>query len=371
MTTEQIYSLVNDVSAQAFGTNALAVTDAASLVSLGNTVLSSTNNTEVFLNTLAQRIGRTIMSFRAYRNRLRDMVLNDFEYGAILQKIAVKMPSAVPDPTYSLVDGVSIDQWEVKKPEAIQKLFAKRTPYMFQITIQEETLREAFLSESGLSSFVGIVMGEVRNAIEIALENLGRQTIANYIAEVDGTARTIDLAARFTAAGYTGNASLQNPEFLRYAIQEINNTIDMMQESTVLFNDGTKPRFTPKESMRIKLSSQFIRAAETVTEYAAFNRQFIETDGVYDRMTFWQASQTPTSINVARASDNTATKVEYIIGIIYDRDALGIYQQRERIATTPVNAKGLYYNQFWHERQLWFNDLSENFVVFTMNERGD
>lgn len=364
MTTDQIYSLVNQVSAQALGQQALTANDAASLVSLGNVVLNSTSNTEAFLNTLAQRIGRTIMSFRQYRNRLRDMVLNDFEYGAILQKIAVQMPEAKPDPSYSLVNGASIDQWEVSKPEAVQNLFAKRTPYMFFITIQEETLREAFLSESGMASFIGIVMGEVRNAIEIALENLGRTTIANYIAEVDGTARMIDLSTAFTAAGYASAASLQNPEFLRFAIQTINNTIDMLQESTVLFNDGTKPRFTPKKDMRIKLSSNFIRAAETVTEYAAFNRQFIETAGVYDRMTFWQAAQTPDAINVKRASDGTATNVTGLIGVIYDRDALGIYQQRERIATTPVNARGLYYNQFWHERQLWFNDLSENFVAF-------
>lgn len=364
MTTEQIYSLVNQVSAQALGTQALAVTDAQSLVSLGNVVLNSTTNTEAFLNTLAQRIGRTIMSYRAYKNRLRDMVLNDFEYGAILQKIAVQMPEAVADPTYSLTDGQSVDQWIVSKPDVNQKLFVKRTPYMFQITIQEETLREAFLSESSMASFIGVVMGEVRNAIEIALENLGRQTIANFIAEASGTGRMIDLSTAFTAAGYTSTPSLQNPEFLRFAIQTINNTIDMLQEVTVLYNDGTKPRFTPKEDMRIKLASNFIRAAETVTEYAAFNRQFIETDGVYDRMTFWQSAQTPDAINVNRASDGAATNVTGIIGVIYDRDALGIYQKRERIATTPVNARALYYNQFWHERQLWFNDLSENFVVF-------
>ena len=40
MTTEQIYTLVNAVNSQAFGSTALAVTDAASLVALGNTVLS-------------------------------------------------------------------------------------------------------------------------------------------------------------------------------------------------------------------------------------------------------------------------------------------------------------------------------------------
>ena len=80
MTVEQIYALVNEVNSEAFGSNALAVVDTSSLISLGNTVLSSSTNTEVFLNTLAQRIGRTILRFRDYRNKLGDMVLNDFEF---------------------------------------------------------------------------------------------------------------------------------------------------------------------------------------------------------------------------------------------------------------------------------------------------
>ena len=70
MTTDHIYTLVNAVNQQAFGATALAVTDASSLVALGNVVLSSSANTEAFLNTLLQRIGRTIMDYRRYRNRL-------------------------------------------------------------------------------------------------------------------------------------------------------------------------------------------------------------------------------------------------------------------------------------------------------------
>ena len=97
MNTEQIYSLVNAVNQQAFGQTALAVADTSSLISLGNTVLSSSTNTEAFLNTLAQRIGRTILRYRDYRNKLSDMVINDFEYGAILQKIKVVMPAAESD----------------------------------------------------------------------------------------------------------------------------------------------------------------------------------------------------------------------------------------------------------------------------------
>ena len=182
MTTEQIYALVNDINSQAFGETSLTVADTSALISLGNTVLSTSSNTEAFINTLAQRIGRTILRFREYRNKLGDMVLNDFEYGAILQKIKVVMPEAEEDEMYGLTDGQSVDHYKVAKPEAKQKLFVTRTPYQFHITIQRETLKEAFQSADAMGSFIGIVFGEVRNAIEVSLENLSRITIATGIA---------------------------------------------------------------------------------------------------------------------------------------------------------------------------------------------
>ena len=184
MTTEQIYTVVNGAAAQALGTGAIAAVDTASFVSLGNSVLSSSVNTEAFLNTLAQRIGRTIISYREYKNKFRDMVLNDFEYGAILQKIKVAMPSAEEDESYDLTDGQSVDHYKVSKPVVTQKLFVTRSPYQFKITIQREHLKEAFTSESAMGGFIAAIFGEVRNAIEFALENLGRGCYANYIAEV-------------------------------------------------------------------------------------------------------------------------------------------------------------------------------------------
>lgn len=370
MTTQQIYQLVNDVSKQAYGSQALTVVDAQSLVALGNNVLSSTNNTECFINTLLQRIGRTIMDYRRYRNRLADMVIDDFEYGAILQKIKVKMPEAMTDPSYDLVDGQAVDPWTVYKPEAVQKLFVSRTPYMFAQTISRHNLKEAFTSAEAMGGFVAAVMGEMRNAVEVALENLGRTTINNFIAEAAGGTRTINLVTEYnteTGETVTATSALHDPAFIAFAIRRINETFDMMQSMTSLYNDGSVERFTPREDARVKMLSRFKRAAETVVEYAAFNEELVRVDNTFETVPFWQAAQTPANIKVERSSDGTETTVNNIIAVVHDRDALGIYQIDEEVATTPVNAKGLYYTTYMHERQLWFNDLSENLVVFTLN----
>lgn len=369
MTTDQIYTLVNGVASQAYGSAALAAVDAQTLVSLGNTVLSSSTNTEAFLNTLLQRIGRTIMDYRRYRNRLGDMVLNDFEYGAILQKIKVHMPEALADPAYGLTDGAAVDPWTIYIPDADQKLFVKRTPYMFAQTISRHNLKEAFTSAEAMGGFISAVMGEMRNAVEVALENLGRVTINNMIAEATGS-RVVNLVTEYNTAAsgsLTAATALLDKDFLAFAIRRINETFDMMQSITSLYNDGSVERFTPLEDMRVKMLSSFKRSAETVVQYAAFHEELVSVDHAFETMPFWQAAQTPGSINVERASDGTTVTLANIIAIVHDRDALGIYQMDEEVQTTGLNPKGLYYTTYMHERQLWFNDLSENFVVFTLN----
>lgn len=371
MTTEQIYGLVNTVNAEAFGHSALVVTDTSSLISLGNTVLSSSTNTEAFLNTLAQRIGRTILRFREYRNKLGDMVLNDFEYGAILQKIKVHMPEAELDESYDLIDGNTVDHYTIAKPSVDQKLFVTRTPYQFHITIQRVHLKEAFLSPEAMGSFIGIVFGEVRNAIEISLENLGRVTLATAAAEYSSS-REIALVTDFNteynpSPALTAAEALHNEEFLRYAIMRMTNLIDMMQDASELYNDGSMITFTPREDIRMKVISEFQRRIESNVLYAAFNEKFVDIPEGYKTINFWQASQTPYDVNIKRPSDDTATTVNNVVAILYDRDAMGVYKIDEEILTTPVNAAGMYYNQYWHEKQLRFIDLSENGVIFTLN----
>ena len=400
MDTTQIYAIVNEVNAEAFGSDAIDVIDAQGLVSLGDAVLSSTGNTEAFLNTLVQRIGKTIISFRQYRNKLADMVVDDFEYGAILQKIRVHLTEAETDPAYGLTDGYSVDPWTVNKPDVEQKLFVTRTPYMFAVTIARKQLKEAFLNESAMGAFIGAIFGQVRNSIEVSLENLGRLCIANMMAEFtpftpsagDDTPATtlnheIALCTLYnTARGYHGvipgeggaadtpasagyvdaDTCLFDEDFLRFAVKIMKSYSDSFTDMSTLYNDGEIETFTPREDQRLKVLSTFERALETVVQYSAFNEEMVRLKA-FGVLNFWQSAQTADTVKVERASDGVAVTIQNVVGVLYDRDALGIYKRDEDVLTTPVNAKGLYYNTFYHQMELWFNDTSENFVFFTLN----
>lgn len=373
MDTNQIYALVNDVTAQALGRTDLAVANADSLVSLGNTILSSNNNVEAFLNTLVQRIGRTIFAYREYRNKLGDMTIDDFEYGQIVQKVSFKLPKSYEDPSFDLTDGSAVDPWTIYKPEVLQKLFVIRTPYMFAVTIARTQLKEAFSNEGALSGFIGGIFGQMRNAIEFSLEQLGRTCLSNFIAE---TTHIVNLVTDFnTELGLTGTdrltatTALHSDLFLNYAIGRINHHAKMMTEMSVRYNDASVERFTPEDKRVIRLLSDFDTRAQTVTQYAAYHERFVSVGGVWDSIAYWQNFKegNEKNISVKRASDGTNKTVNNIIAVAYDRDALGIYKKDEEVLTTGVNAKARYYTTYYHEQEMWFNDLSENFVAFTLN----
>lgn len=372
MDTNQIYALVNAVNQEAFGAEAIAINNTSGLISLGTTVLDSSENTEAFLNTLVQRIGRTIISYRRYRSKFMDMVRDDFEWGAILQKIRVHMPAAEADESYDLVDGESVDHYKVARPEVDQKFFVTRSPYQFHVTIQKAHLREAFLSESAMGAFLGAVTGQVRNAMDVTLENLARIALANMSAFTYRTPRHIHLLTEYTEVGesvMTPVAALRNAEFLAFAMRRINEILDAVQELGVNYNDGSIETFTSPEMVRVKIISPFVRAAETVLQYRAFNEELVSVDSAYQKIAFWQAADSPMSIKITNSnmSSPDGVTLNNLIAVIHDRDALGVYREEEEVATTPINAAGLYYNTYYHAKQLWFNDLSENFVIFTLD----
>lgn len=367
--TDQIYTLVNNIVSQSIGETSITATDAQSLISLGDLILNGNNLTEGFLNTLAMRISRTIYSFREYRNKYRDMVLSDSEYGAITQKIKVKMPVARIEDSIPLEDGQPApDQWIIAKPKATQKMFYKRTPYSYVTTIQRKWLREAFNSPAEMGSFIGLVFGETRNAIELGLENLARTCINNFMAESTHEVKLVTLYnnALNPTTPLTAATAIYNTDFLAFAIKTIRSYIYRMEDMSVLYNDGSETRHTPRDLQRILMSADFMLSAETVLQRQSFNDNFVELPG-YKTVSFWQSQETPNQIIVERASDGEETTISNIVGCIHDRDALGMYRIEEEIATTPVNARVLTYNTWYHENQVWINDLSENFIYFTLN----
>lgn len=389
LTATQIYTIVNEVASQAMGTTDIKVVDNTGLVSLGARVLGTDATKNNFINALTDRIGRTIVSFRAYHSHFPDFERDSIEWGNILQKLKIGMPDAEKDDSYDLEDGTSIDQYKINKPMVNQLLFTSETPWQTHITVHLDELEKAFLNANAMGSFISGMFGEVQNRIELAMENLSMDCVNNYIGELvtrkDTTPnRVVNLLTEYkekTAIDYTTKPedalhALDDENFLKYVVRRINGISSTMEymtngyyNSTSDFVDGENSkaysRHTPKSEQKLMLFIDMVNALKTNMNSKAFNMEQVAIDIPFTTVPFWQSLKKPSGINVKTASGTEVSK-SLIMGVMFDREAMGTFKKKYTSLTTPINAAGKYYNVFYHMITMYFNDLTENGVIFLL-----
>lgn len=373
---QQIYPIVNDVFAQVTGRKDVTAIDTNSLVAMGNE-LDNLGKKDIWLNGLAKRIGLTIDDYRAYKSKYAPLAKTALEWGAYVQKFRVDVPDAVEDKTYDVgkLDGQSVDQWIISNPKVKQKIFGLNTPYSWHITIQDVLLNEAFLGSGAMAGLIRAVFGKMQNKKEIAIENLSRLSVNNLIINMKPSQHfhLVSIYNSMLGKSLGQTDSKTDPNFLRWANGFINNISDKMETASVLYNSEGNERFTPKNLQHFYALSDFMTIVDTVIMYEAHNPKYITADPDI-RVPFWQGSGKTTGIDWESVTkvegtnaDGATVQLNNLIGIIFDHDSVGTFRQQERVRTTPINARAEYYNTFWHESPMYFNDLGENCVAFFLD----
>lgn len=388
LTARQIYTIVNEVAQQAMGSKEISVVDNTGLIALGNTVLGTNDTKNNFINALTDRIGRTIVSFRAYHSHFPDFERDSIEWGNILQKLKIAMPSTEEDQSYNLVNGRSVDQYKINKANVNQLLFTTETPWQTHITVHLDELEKAFIDSNAMGTFISSMFGEVQNRIELAMENLSMDCVNNYIAEIINRKdkrpnRIVNLVTEYkekTGVDHTETPlnALDDEEFLKYVVRRINSLSSTFEYMTAdMYNDtgkysgaegsGAYTRHTPKSEQRLMLFIDMVNALKTNINSKAFNMQEVAIDIPFKTVPFWQSMKSPADISINPTSAPTETiSQSLVMGIMYDREAMGTFKNKYSSLTSPINAAGKYYNVFYHMITMYFNDLTENAVVFLL-----
>ena len=269
----QIYSILNDVAKQTFGTSAITVVDTASFVSLGNTILKSDTDTENFLNKLTDRIAKTVYSVRNYSGVNKNMLRENFEYGAIVQKIHVSMPEAKENKAWEIgTEGYTPTYAPVIKPQVSQKLFNKIATWEVDVTIPDYMLKTAFLNETSMATFIDAIFTAMNNAMQICHDNNANLIRANFIGNIihkNKSTQAINLLHEYntlTNAGLTVANCLRDIDFLKYATMQINLWTKRMGVMSTLFNDDGNTKFTDKDNLVIDVLQDFASATATFLE---------------------------------------------------------------------------------------------------------
>ena len=371
---EQIYTLVNETAKESMGEKAIAVKDVSSLIALGDSILSSASDTEIFLNTLVDRIARTVFSVRRYETDTEGMVRHPFEFGCIVQKIYVDMPEAKQNNSWEIgKEGYTPVFAPVIKPTAKQKLFKGITTWEVDVTIPDYMLRTAFLNETSMATFIDAIFTAMDNMITLALENNANLTRASFIArKIKGgkPCGAINLLHEYntlTSASLTVEGAMMNAEFLAWASRAINLWVKRMSKMSVLFNEEGYKRHTPKDKIVVNLLQDFTSACDTFLGANTFHDELVKLP-MYDSVAYWQGAgesfdfNDTSAIKVKIDESNTIEK-KGIIGIVYDYEAMGV-TLNERRSTSERNNHDEYTNYYNKANIGYFNDMSENGIVF-------
>lgn len=381
MEVKQIYSLVNDVTGEILGKTDILKEDLSNVVDMGKELFS---NTEVdnYVKSLVNRVGKTVFVNRKYSGKVPSILMDSWEFGSVLQKISADLPNATENESWELENGTSYDPNIFYKPTVSAKFYNSKVTFEVPLSFTEKQVKESFNSASELNAFISMLYNAVEKSMTVKTDALIMRTINNMIAQtVDGDStgvRAVNLLKNYnTLKGLSGanvlkaNKALTDPDFLKYASMQIALYADRMGTMSTLFNQGGKERFTPKDMLHIVLLSDYAQSTKTYLESDTFNDELVKLPTA-ETVPYWQASGTSfdftktSKIDVKIRTTNGGTKdvsVSGVIGVMFDRDALGVSNLDRRV-TTNYNPKAEFFSNWYKFDCGYFNDLNENFVVF-------
>lgn len=381
MQVKQIYTLVNDVTKEVLGKEGLMLEDLSNVVDVGTEIINA-NAVDNYVRTLVDRIGRVVFVNRPYSGGAPSVLMDGWEYGSVLEKIAADIPEATENESWELEDGVSYDPNIFYKPKVYAKFFNSKVTFEVPVSITERQVKESFTSPTQLNAFLSMIYNAVDKSMTIKLDGLVERTINSMIGETfhaefaDGTytgktsVKAVNLLYEYNTAfnkTLTVAQSMKDPEFIRYASYTMGLYIDRMKKISTLFNIGGRDRFTPRDMLHLVALNDFDKAASTYLYGDTYHNQFVSLPK-YETVPYWQGSGADYSfdsisqINIKTGSGDTIN-AKGILAVMFDRDALGVTNLNRRV-TTNYNPKAEFFSNWYKFDAGYFNDLNENFVVF-------
>lgn len=391
MNVKQIYSLVNTVSGEVLGNTELVHEDLTGLVDLGNEVFNQ-NAVDNYVKSLVNHIGKVVFVNRPYSGKVPSVLMDAWEFGSVLEKISADVPDAEENDTWNLQDGKEYKQDVFHKPTVTAKFFNSKVTFEVPVSITERQVKESFSSAEQMNGFLSMIYSAVDKSMTVKTDALIMRTINNMIAEtldadktafgfVPSTHETVDYSTASTVrcvnllklyndktgAQLTAAAAITTPDFIRFAAYIMGLYADRLQTISTLFNVGGKERFTPKDLLHTVLLSDFAAAAKAYLYADTKNMEQVLLPQA-ETVASWQATgknyafENTSKIDVKSAS-GASVSVSGVLGVMFDRDALGVTNLDKRV-TTNYNAKAEFFNNYFKFDAGYFNDTNENFVVF-------
>lgn len=388
MKVEQIYAIMNSVTKEILGETAVLAEDLSNVVDIGTEIFNATS-VENYTRKLVDRIGKVVFVNRVYRGSTPSVLMDAWQWGSVLEKIDAEMPLATENESWGLEDGETYEQDTFTAPKVSAKFFNSKVTFEIPMSFTELQVKSALGSLTELNSFLSMIENAIQRSMTVKTDALISRTINNMIAQTvlaefpdgdvggyssDTGMKAVNLLYMYNEKFGTtlkADEAITTPEFIRYATMMMAMWKDRMSKLSTLFNVGGKARFTDSEHLHFVLLSDFKNASDVYLQSDTFHKEMVALPKA-EIVPYWQGSgllyefADVSAIDVkTKTADGVTKEIKFdgIVGVMFDRDALGVTNADRRV-TTHYNAKGEFYNNWYKADASYFNDTNENFVVF-------
>ena len=383
MSFEDASAILNNIRQQVTGEASLAPVNTADFVAVGTTLLQS--GYDPVLNAITQMVTKTIFSIRPYSRKFGGIKVDSEMWGSIVRKLAIADKAWEPNEEFDLVDGQSIDHYKVSKPDVLELKFYGAEDFSKHYTIFKDQLNNAFSGPAEFGRFMSMVVQNVSDMIEQNFESIARMIIANYVGgKKVANNGVIHLLTEYNAetglslTATTVFAPANFGDFMKWVYARIDTLTSLMTERSNKFQiqvTGKEiTRHTPYEYQKVYLYAKLMNDMKARVLSSTFNYGFIEYADV-EEVNYWQSIDTPMAIDVTpnyldtdgSIKTGATQNITNLVGVIFDREALGYTVMNEWSATTPLNASGGYWNTFYHFLMKWWVDYSEKGIILLLD----
>lgn len=375
MTINQIYATINSI-AQNLKLGTQNVIDYSTFVNFGNDVLSSDINREQFYNTLVDRIGKTVFAIREYEADNRNVKVDSFTFGSILQKISYSLQNAEENETWD-DDASNPYTWKAKGG-IHQKLFAQSMPsFSYKDVIYDHQLESAFTSPTAMAGFINGLYTRMYNALEISVEGMNSMAINSFALEIAKEVRETvtknprrfrNLLAEYnkthTPIITSKDEAFESDSFFEFACVELGIVIPKIGKLTSMYNDGTVERFTDPNNLVIEMHNEFTKKFDVYLKSNTYHDELVSLPKFNGSVPYWVSESE--NMNIVGNDGTEGIEIPNVICIMRDTDAVVTTLEREKMRSLYDNINERTYVKLSADRR-YICDTSENGIVFYLD----
>ena len=389
-------------------------------VSVGELINQSP--TENVYNALSIPLLRTLIAARTYDDEF--MIFNALDSGVYsdrMRKISYLSKGAKPAGSWNtqlytnLAAGFTAgenhdsggtpqstkSQWEQCPVIPKELHFGGSSVWDHGITWYKDAAKNAFADDATFNRFWAGALVENANDIKSEKNAFRRVALLNFIAGLYdlttyGT-KVVNLTYEFNQKYGTSYTSAQLrttylKEFLAFFVstfktysknmkyRSLNYHVDMPE--TVNGETYHLLRHTPYSRQRVILYEPLFIDAEAMVLPEIFRPEYLDLKTQYYGVQWWQNENAPSAIDVVPSIPDlnsvstyygeqvtgTRVQLDYVVGLIFDEDAILTDFQLDDVNTTPLEARKRFRNTWYAMKRNLINDFSEKAILFTMED---